>query len=311
MSFAHGWIGLGVIGAAEILLFAGQPVVAGWFTPIVWTGYVLFVGLMWYFVPWIDSTYQVFRIKDAWWLPPLRWLEGYAIRRSDLVLAVCQAIADRAMKATDPGRIHLLPDVAFDSVDADAAAVDDLRALFPGQDPLALYVGNLEPYQGIDLLLDAVARLRPEQPCNLVVIGGSPEAAQDYREKALSLGIGDRVRFLGQRPLAALGQYLEQADILCSPRLKGVNTPMKVYTYMASGRAILATDISSHSQALDADCAVLVPPTAEGMAKGLLGLIADQERRAALGASAAERAEALYSAAAFNERLKRAYASIS
>lgn len=46
MSFAHGWIGLGVIAAAEILLFAGQPLVAGWFTPIVWTGYVLFVDAL-------------------------------------------------------------------------------------------------------------------------------------------------------------------------------------------------------------------------------------------------------------------------
>lgn len=46
MRLAHGWIGLGVIAAAEILLFAGQPVVAGWFTPIVWTGYVLFVDAL-------------------------------------------------------------------------------------------------------------------------------------------------------------------------------------------------------------------------------------------------------------------------
>jgi hypothetical protein len=37
----HGWLGLGVILAAETLLFAGQPVVGRWFTPIVWTGYVL------------------------------------------------------------------------------------------------------------------------------------------------------------------------------------------------------------------------------------------------------------------------------
>jgi hypothetical protein len=37
----HGWIGLGIILAAEAALVAGQPIVAGWFTPIVWTGYVL------------------------------------------------------------------------------------------------------------------------------------------------------------------------------------------------------------------------------------------------------------------------------
>jgi hypothetical protein len=38
----HGWIGLGVIVGAEALLVLGQPIVARWFTPIVWTGYVLF-----------------------------------------------------------------------------------------------------------------------------------------------------------------------------------------------------------------------------------------------------------------------------
>jgi hypothetical protein len=40
---AYGWVGFGVIIVAEVLLFAGEPTVASWFTPIVWTGYVLFI----------------------------------------------------------------------------------------------------------------------------------------------------------------------------------------------------------------------------------------------------------------------------
>ncbi|HEY7541728.1 MAG TPA: hypothetical protein VIF11_16395 [Methylomirabilota bacterium] len=43
---AYGWVGLGIIAAAEGLLFGGEPTVAGWFTPIVWTGYVLFVDAL-------------------------------------------------------------------------------------------------------------------------------------------------------------------------------------------------------------------------------------------------------------------------
>ncbi len=43
---AHGWVGLAVIGAAEVSLFAGEPTVARWFTPIVWTGYVLFIDAL-------------------------------------------------------------------------------------------------------------------------------------------------------------------------------------------------------------------------------------------------------------------------
>ena len=43
---AHGWVGLGIVGAAEVLLVWGESTVAGWFTPIVWTGYVLFVDAL-------------------------------------------------------------------------------------------------------------------------------------------------------------------------------------------------------------------------------------------------------------------------
>jgi len=42
----HGWAGLGVVGAAEVLLLAGEPTVARWFTPIVWTGYILLVDAL-------------------------------------------------------------------------------------------------------------------------------------------------------------------------------------------------------------------------------------------------------------------------
>jgi len=43
---AHGWLGLAIVVGAEILIAAGEPTVAGWFTPIVWTGYVLFVDAL-------------------------------------------------------------------------------------------------------------------------------------------------------------------------------------------------------------------------------------------------------------------------
>jgi len=42
----YGWLGLGIIIIAEILLFAGQPFVGQWFTPIVWTGYILFADAL-------------------------------------------------------------------------------------------------------------------------------------------------------------------------------------------------------------------------------------------------------------------------
>src|SRR5713101_3144934 len=39
----HGWLGLGIMVAGEALLYAGAPLVATWFTPLMWTGYILLV----------------------------------------------------------------------------------------------------------------------------------------------------------------------------------------------------------------------------------------------------------------------------
>lgn len=241
-------------------------------------------------------------------LPFMRWFEHLAMKRSDLVLAVCPLIADRARGSQDAERVHLTPDVAFSPTSSQGLIVENLRELCPQPGPVALYVGNLEPYQGIDLLLDALAAMEPVQRCNLIIIGGSDASVAAYSARMEATGLSDWVRFLGQRPLDALPAYLTQADILCSPRMKGVNTPMKIYSYMLAGRAILATDIASHSQVLDSTCAMLVTPQPAAMADGWAKLIASPQLRAQLGEMSAHRAGTLYCEKAFDQRLKQAYA---
>ena len=212
----------------------------------------LFARLFWRFKLVYDmDSLMADQIVEKWpsfapLLPFMQWFEKQAVKRSDLVLAVCPLVAERARVSTDAQLVHLTPDVAF-APKTIASEVEDLHAYCRQPGPLALYVGNLESYQGIDLLLDALLLIAPEQRCNLLVIGGSDTAVEAYTAQAHAAGLSDWVRFLGQRPLDALPAYLKQADILCSPRLKGVNTPMKIYSYMLAGRAILATDIASRT----------------------------------------------------------------
>jgi glycosyltransferase involved in cell wall biosynthesis len=243
-------------------------------------------------------------------LPLMRWFETQAIRRSDLVLAVCPSIAERAAQSVSPERVHVLPDIAF-ALEPGGGQVDILRDYCRKPGPIALYVGNLERYQGVDLMLDAFAAIEESRRCNLVVIGGAPDAVAGYRAIAEARGLSDSCHFLGLRPMEDLGGYLSQADILLSPRLTGVNTPMKVYSYMAAGRAILATDILSHTQILDGECALLAAPDASAMAAGLLRLSEDADLRRRLGARAAAKARDLYSQAAFEARIDRAYAMLT
>jgi glycosyltransferase involved in cell wall biosynthesis len=85
---------------------------------------------------------------------------------------------------------------------------------------------------------------------------------------------------------------------------------MKVYSYMNSGTALLATRILSHTQVLDDDCALLVEPNPQALAKGLATLAADGALRARLGAAARWRARERYSVEAFREKVRAAYRTL-
>ena len=255
------------------------------------------------------------QLTDKWRrLKPLHGFfqsfERLAVRRSTAVFAVCEDLAVkvrpwidercgfRAAGCSDPGRRARW-------------AVESLRPMKAANAVIALYVGNLEQYQGIDLLLEGVARVSPETNLQTIVIGGDITRVKLYRQRAFDLGIAARVRFIGARPVAHLNAYLAQADILVSPRILGQNTPMKVYSYMQSGKAIVATDIRSHSQVLNSECAELVAPNPAALAAGLERLAADPELRRRLGAVALETAMREYSLPVFRRKLQEAYTTIA
>lgn len=251
------------------------------------------------------------QLTDKWtWLRPLKrlllGLERCAVQRSALVLPVCDDLAERVWPWMDRQRVIVLPDVPVGGANRELPA-ESLRGFVDGDAVLGLYVGSLEQYQGIDLLLRGIGLLPRDTRFRMVIVGGSDDNIARYRRKCVDLGIDGLVRFIGPRPLASLYGYLTQADILISPRKLGVNTPMKIYSYMQSGRAILATDIRSHAQVLDSSCASLVPPSADGLAAGLAQLTGDAELRGRLGAAARARAEERYTLAAYRRRLEQAY----
>jgi glycosyltransferase involved in cell wall biosynthesis len=228
-----------------------------------------------------------------------RW-ERRAVRDSAGVVAVCQALAEVA-QAHGPGvPVCRLEDVSL--LEEAPAEPPEERLELGG--PVVMYVGNLESYQGIDLLLEGFALASSEHPsAHLVVIGGSPADVAQYQAKANALGLGTAVHFLGPRPPAHLGHYLAQADILVSPRIQGENTPMKIYSYLDAERPLVATRLPTHTQVLDQDISLLVEPTPEDMARGLGELLADPARGRALASAAKERVAAEYSLAAYRRKL--------
>ena len=239
----------------------------------------------------------------------LRAMERAVIRRADAVFAVCKDLAWHVALDAPGVPVFLIEDVAL-PFQPFCGGAEPLRELLGIRGPLALYVGNFQRYQGVEQIVRAVALLPQALDLTLVLIGGTPEDVAQMRALVVKLHLEERVYLLGPRPLAQLSDFLGQADILVSPRLQGSNTPMKVYSYMNSGTAILATRIRSHTQVIDDDSALLVEPTPQALAKGLATLAADEGLRARLGSAARRRASESYSLEAFREKVRAAYQTL-
>lgn len=147
-----------------------------------------------------------------------------------------------------------------------------------------MYVGNFEEYQGVDLLLRGYAdALKKGADIELAIAGGTDEAIEDYKKRAEVLDLTGRAHFLGRWPAAELDELLAESDILTAPRTRGINTPQKIFPYMHSGRAVLLTDLPTHSQIVDSSVCMLAEPTPEGFGDAIVALSKDGELRERLG----------------------------
>ena len=241
----------------------------------------------------------------------LRRIERIMIRRSIFVVAVCESLAKIARDWKAENRVALLEDVPLFSSRDEAKSLGIAKSLdIPGA--IVMYVGNLEPYQGIDLLLESfrITHARDRRH-HLVIVGGGETEIAHYTGMASRLGIDRHVHFLGPKPVEDLPKYLAEADILVSPRVRGENTPMKIYSYMLSGKPVLATRMATHTQVLNDDNAVLADPVPERFADALCELLEDSRKREAIGLRAIRDVEEKYSFTVYKEKLARIYGVIA
>lgn len=264
------------------------------------------------FVYDMDSSIPLQLIEKKFFLRPLlplfTFIEKKTIRRAMGVLPVCKSIED-VVKSYDPDVFcQRLEDVSL--LPPNLGKELPQRTLLPLESDAIniMYVGNLEKYQGIELLLDSFALAsRKEGKARLVIIGGNDKDIDIYTRKTKALGIQKKVLFTGRKPVADLYYYLQQSDILVSPRCKGFNTPMKIYSYLDAERVVLATNMATHTQVLDKDISYLVNPTASEMATGLVELIRNDDLRKGLAANAKARVQEEYTPSAFDRKLKNFY----
>ncbi|GAI19713.1 unnamed protein product, partial [marine sediment metagenome] len=91
------------------------------------------------------------------------------------------------------------------------------------------------------------------------------------------------------------------------PRIEGTNTPLKIFTYLKSGKPIVATNLSTHTQVLNENISMLVDSIPEGIAQGIISLLRDKELRVKMGREGKNFVEENYSYERFVEKVREIY----
>ncbi len=245
--------------------------------------------------------------KATWLATLFEWVERLMLKRSQAVIVICQDLDD-TVKALGVNVPTVLIENASGTAPLLGAGLGVRQSLGLGADtPVVLYTGTFEAYQGLDLLYDAMRHVLTSTPAaRLVMVGGDPDQVEAARKAAAAAGLGEAAIFTGQRPAEDIPAYLDAASVLVSPRSSGTNTPLKIYQYLRSGRPIVATRLRTHTQVLDDEVAVLVEPTAQKLAEGIVRAFTDPSVQT-LGANAQHLANTKYSDEAFIRKTKHVY----
>lgn len=205
-------------------------------------------------------------------------------RRAAAYVTITQALADdlRARFGDRP-HVYVVPDGGPEPF--------DLRATERSR-PVVGYAGHLYPWKGVDVFVRALAAV-PE--VDGLVIGGHPAETDLQRVRALaaSLGVADRVTFTGHVAPTDVITRLAEASFLVLPNTSSsiserYTSPLKLFEYLALGRAIVASDLPAVREVLtDGATALLVPPgDAAAMATAMRRLIEDTALAGRLAAAA-------------------------
>ena len=191
--------------------------------------------------------------------------------------------------------------VAPDGVDLERYA--DLPAPEAARAALSLpprftagYSGHLYAGRGVEVILALAARL---PAFHFLLMGGEPDDVARLRERVAAEGLAN-LTLTGFIPNAELPRYQAACDVLLMPYQRRVAassggdiarylSPMKLFEYLACGRAILSSDLPVLREVLNEENALLLPPEdVDAWVVALRALQSDESRRRALGQRARE-----------------------
>ena len=184
-----------------------------------------------------------------------RAMESHVIRRADFVTTICQGLReDIVARGKAENRVVVIPNaVDVERFPLLAGKDTELQAKLGLADSEVVgFIGSFYAYEGLPLLVEAIARLRHERPrLRLLLVGGGPDE-NNVRQAIDKFQVADKVIMTGRVPHDHVQQYYSLLDALIYPRMSKriteLVTPLKPLESMAQGCLVIASDVQGHRE---------------------------------------------------------------
>ena len=291
---AHHYEGLLAAVAAGVSFGRGRR---GARIPVVYDAHTLLASELPYYGPGLlpRAKRTVGRKLDQW-LP--KW--------SDHIITVTETIRDKLIRAgIDPNRITVIPN----GVECEHFHVRATSRPPGNTQKKVLFTGNLARYQGIELLLQAFARVLRLKPDVRLVIAAN-DSFQPYEPLACELGVRASIDLLAAPDFDRLPTILAGADVMVNPRTECDGLPVKLLNYMAASKPVVSFAAAAPGVQHRRTGWLVPDADATAFAEGILTLLDDPELADALGREARRYVEANCRWPAIAERVQAVYGTL-
>ena len=213
------------------------------------------------------DNFQFTRLRPVLWF--FRRMERMSLHQASSVIVICRSLYDYAAGITSEPKLTTIENFLDDMPEKlETEKLERIRSeiCLPNRKTV-LYAGTLEPYQGIPLLLESMSLL--DESFQLVIVGGKKNQVDRLAGCLVDMGLSGKVHLFGERKAEDIPYYLRCADVLVSPRIRGTNIPLKIYSYLRSGVPVVATNLYTHTQSIPAEIAILADPEPEPFAAAI------------------------------------------
>ncbi len=212
-----------------------------------------------------------------------RFLDGFIPRLSNYSVAVSEDLADNIRKSGFP-KVSYLPMIVDTSTIIGGNGTKFRERYNLNGNPVVLYTGVVDEFQGIDNLLKSMTIVAREMPSAKLILAASiPNEIQFNKHVALAqeLGLMNSIVFLESFPFHELIHLIAASDVTAIPRGECAGFPMKLLNYMAAGKPVAA--MRGSAKILEDGKNGLVADTWEELGEKILLLLKNKELSRKLG----------------------------